>query len=350
MSPKMGENLTLALALEGAIEPATAEMKQLVGIANALAQLPEPEIDATFANELEQLLLTDGQTQPVGRPQLTIVKPVQPATPEPVPADTVVRMPSKRYAVRRSLTAAVAAASLAAFPLVAAASSLPGSPFYGLKQLEHRIELALANGPVAEGFVQMRHANQFVSEAEQLAAFPNPDEGLIARTLAKGAEALRAGSALVLGNTSDPVALSRLADMAAATGRDVSRFAGELGNGAAENAAQQVIEATQGIQAAVAGVLGFSAGSAPIGSVDPAMGGVSAQGASAGPGSSTDPKSADDPQQPDRKDPNDKNSTTKPIRKAADDTCMTIGEAQFGTTFRDGSLAVCQGLQSASRF
>src|SRR5437899_9078379 len=119
MSPTMGEDLNLALALEGAIEAATPEVKGLVTIANALAQLPEPEIDATFAAELEQLLLTDGVTAPVGRPQLTVVKPAVPVAPEPVRRDTVVRMPSRRFTVRRSLTAAVAAASLAAFPLVA---------------------------------------------------------------------------------------------------------------------------------------------------------------------------------------------------------------------------------------
>ncbi|MCA1830658.1 MAG: DUF5667 domain-containing protein [Actinobacteria bacterium] len=319
----------------------------MVQIANALAKLPEPEIDATFAVELEQLLLTDGVTAPAGRPNLTVVKPAAPATPEPVPADTVVRMPSRRFTVRRSLTAAVAAASLAAFPLVAAASSLPGSPFYGLKQLEHRIELAFANGPVARGFDYMRFANGHVSEAEQMAAFPTPNEDLIAKTLAEATAELNQGSTLVLDNTHDAATLTQLANMAAATGNELRGFAGEFGGGAAQ-AAQDLLATSQNIQQQVANVLGFSASAAslPV-PADPSTTAVqmSAPGSTSGASSVSRGHDAGS-----KEEAPDTNAAKKAASDATEQSCRTIGQAQLGATLRTESIAVCQVAQSASRY
>jgi len=216
MTRTMGEELNLALALEGRTT-ARGEARELVALADDLAKLPEPEIDQSWAAALEAHLLTEGlEVAPasIGRPRLTVVEqPVEQPTDEPEHRAPVVTLPRRRMVVRRSVAAVVAVAMLGAFPVAAAASSLPGSPFYGLKRAMERAQIAVFGGPVADGFAYMNLANTRLDEAEQLSALGRSDAD-IPGLLADADASLIRGSELVISNTDDPAALTKLATLA----------------------------------------------------------------------------------------------------------------------------------------
>lgn len=258
MTQRMGEEMAFALALEGRVAP-RGETAQLLALAGVLEAFPEPEIDADFAAALEARLMNEMQDERpvvVARPQLRVV-PAFPATPadEVVRSADVVRLPRRRMVVRRSIAAAVAAASLAAFPLAAAASSLPGSPFYGIKKAVEHAEIVFTGDSVADGLAYARFAERRMGEVSQLAAL-GADSGLIARTADESLADLRTARSLVLGHTTDPAVLRRLGDIARATEHGVPS-AGVLAPGA-RAAVAAAVAASRQIQAAVADALGLS--------------------------------------------------------------------------------------------
>lgn len=216
MSRMMGEHLNLALALEGRTA-ARGEARELVALAQDLGSLPEPKIDETWAAALEARLLTEGLDEApavVGRPQLAVVEqPIEQPAAEPVRRAPVVTLPRRRMVVRRSVAAVAAAAMLGAFPVAAAASSLPGSPFYGLKRTMERAQIAMFGGAIADGFAHMDLADRRLGEAEQLSALGRGGDA-IAALLADADESMRIGSALILGHTTNPEELTRLALLA----------------------------------------------------------------------------------------------------------------------------------------
>lgn len=213
MSPRMGEELALSLALEGEVYAAQGETAGLVELAKTLAALPEPEIDARFAAMLEARLLEDAlENEPGAAPRLTLVYPApeRPAGDGLFRRAPVVQMPLRRFVVRRSLAALAAAAALAAFPVIAAAQSLPGSPFYALKTTFERAELALFGGPVEDAFSHVQFAGRRTDEAKQLIAL-GASQDLIAATIARADGEIRAAAVLIR-TTTDRATLARFAD------------------------------------------------------------------------------------------------------------------------------------------
>jgi len=258
--PRMGETLNLALSLEGRAKPAPRN-EQMVRIAAMLANLPDPEIDPRFMLALEAKLMAEPVAASVRH--LSVV----PAFP-PTPADEVVRrapvvqMPSRRFVVRRSVAAVAAAAALGAFPVAAAAQSLPGSPFYGLKRSFEKAQIALFGDAVDDGLRYMQQAQRRGDEAEKLGTL-GAEPGLIEHTLAEMQELQRRGSELILANTSDIAVLNKLAEMAAAAEAQL-RLAVPVLNAETRGALHDAIAVTTQIQNAVARALGIGGSVADI--------------------------------------------------------------------------------------
>jgi hypothetical protein len=246
----MGESLNLALALEGRAKVAP-ENEQLVVIAEAVANLPDPQIDANFMLALEQRLLTEGLEQATPARHLQAV-PAQTEAPAPVRRAPVVQMPTRRLTVRRSVVAMAAAASLAAFPIAAAASSLPGSPFYGLKLRIERIQLALTGTPVQDAMRHMELADVRVGEAEQLTEL-GADPALIDLPFGLIEGHLRSAAALMFEHTTDDALMRTLSEHAAATEQRLREMRAIAGGGEAINTA---IGTSILIQQQVEGLLG----------------------------------------------------------------------------------------------
>lgn len=211
--------VALALALDDPAFVASGEIRSLVLVARTLEALPDPEIDPAFIARLEARLMTDGATAlRVAVAPVADVSPSKVADPIPRPRAVVIALPRRRFVVRKALVAAVAAATLVALPVAAAARSLPGSPLYGLKTMRERIELVFARGPVADGFVHLAHAARRLDEADQLVVLGR--DRLVPATLRRFDSSLRAGAALILTYAAGPAVLERLASaLDATTGR-----------------------------------------------------------------------------------------------------------------------------------
>lgn len=214
MSSRMGDEL--ALALEGRVATASHEVARLVVLAGALAAVPGPEIDPAFASRLEARLMAERieESQATARPALAPVRaaavPARPAAPElETRRARVIPLPRRRFVVRRSLVAAVAAAMLVALPMVAGANSLPGSPLFPVRQAIERVQLALTFDETAKGFRQIEYAKQYQQDAEQLVGSGASSEDVKA-ALAEMQRHAREGATRIL-RTSDPRHLTRLA-------------------------------------------------------------------------------------------------------------------------------------------
>ncbi|HVL33470.1 MAG TPA: DUF5667 domain-containing protein [Actinomycetota bacterium] len=244
----MGEDLALALALEGRLSAARGETVKLVALAGVLAKLPEPEIDASFADALEARLLTDGLPQ-AATPRLQLVS--IPATPadEVVRTAAVITMPRRRMVVRKSVAAFAAAAMLSAFPVAASASSVPGSPFYGLKRGIERIELKMFGTPEEDAFKLAVLANRRIDEASVVHG-ADTREDLIAEATAN----LKTGEALILGNVTDPATIARFSHAVRETEQRMEGMSGEAST-ATQDALDDAIWTTKGIRRALAAAI-----------------------------------------------------------------------------------------------
>lgn len=291
MGRLMGEDLALALALEGR-SGAHGETAELVALAEGLNALPEPEIDQTWAAALEaRLLEEDLDAAPaIGRPALTVVsQPADAPEAQPVRRAPVVTLPRRRVSVRRSVAAVAAAAALAAFPVAAAASSLPDSPFYGLKRLIERAEIALFGGPTQDAFAHLEHANVRLQEARQMNALGYADDQ-IATVLLDAERLVAKAGALIDGTADDAVTLSRLFDAA----RDIEDRAKDMENETPAGPIDLVILGSQQLQEKLADRLGFPEPDLTIPVIDSTLmvpdstgGATSLTGGAAGTGSSS---------------------------------------------------------------
>lgn len=261
----MGEEQALALSLEGRVA-ARGNTRHLVALADTLASLPDPEIDATFAATLEARLMTEGLEG--ARPRLVVLSAIpQTSADEVVRTADVVQMPSRRFAVRRSVVAVAAAAMLTAFPVVAAASALPDSPFYGLKRGIEKAQLAVFGTAVEDGFTHMKLSQRRVDEATQLIAM-RADEALIASTLAAAEDHMEQGQALVFGNATDEHTLNLLAEQARLLEEQMSQIAPSLGSETA-SAVDSALGVARRIQETVAGTFAQTQGPLPL--IGPAL-------------------------------------------------------------------------------
>lgn len=331
MSARMGDELALDLALQGRVQPPTAQVERLAALAGTLAELPDPQIDPKFAAALEARLLEEeieGEQAPA-RPErhLTSVPAAKPAKPaaEPRPAQParrapVVPLPRRRLVLRRGLVAAVAAAMLMAFPIAAGASALPGTPFYPIKTgVIERIELAFAGDDVGKGMKHLDFAQRRAEEAVQLVAL-GAAEALVADTAAAQAREAETGASLILGATDDPAVLSRVMTIVSTSAESLSALLPGV-SGAAEPALLGAIETNRAIASQLASVLGIAA---PATS-GPAVAGVAGDASSsagstssnvatssdtiAGDGSAPAPDAPDAPEGPEAPDPNDADGT-----------------------------------------
>lgn len=212
MTARMSEDLALSLALDGRAEPADLETKALVGLAERLAALPDPEIDERFAAALEARLLSEGLSEapaPVtaARPRLTVVPATRPQV--PVRRAPVVQLPRRRFVLRRGIAAAAVAAMLGAFPAAAMAGALPGSPFWKGKLAMEELSIKLFGTPLEDGFAQFDRVARRGSEIEQLKAIGGSDEEITLAALEMNREMV-AGKTLIMDNTDDPAALGLL--------------------------------------------------------------------------------------------------------------------------------------------
>lgn len=266
---KLNAELALALALDGKLAKLDDETATLVAVVDALRALPEPEIDVNFANALEQRLLSEGLADEtpvaVGRPQLRVV-PAFPETPADEAirvADNVVTMPTRRFKVRRSVAALAACFMLGAFPVMAASSALPGSPFYGIKQRIHAAQLALFGDAASDASRRLGFASEHVREAEALVAL-GASEDLISSTLDLATyELAKAGE--TISSVTDPESLARFAEEAAST-ESLLRKSGPALAPEASDAFDRALEAASTLTDAIKETLGIGPAGATVGS------------------------------------------------------------------------------------
>jgi hypothetical protein len=202
-------NLALALALQGA-STSDGEISRLVGVARILEAVPDPDIDPGFAARLQARLMTE---------DLGLVLAVVP-TPKPdEPIDlpkaghraAIIRLPRRRFVVRKAMAATIAAAMALALPVLVATTALPGSPGYGLKLRLEQLRIAAIHDPIARGFGWLDIADNRLAEATQLAALKRPR--LIPATLALLQLAQRTGASLILEAATERETLARAAGM-----------------------------------------------------------------------------------------------------------------------------------------
>lgn len=257
MSNINGE-VALALALDGRASVLDRETTSLLAVAGALRALPDPVIDPVFASALEQRLMTEGLEQaPAGRPSLRLVEPATPIEDDRV-IDVVVSLPRRRVAMRRSVVALAAAMTLSAFPVLAASSALPGSPFYGIKQGIHAAQIAFFGDAFADADRRLGFAAEHIGEAEQLVALGS-DNALVSRALDLAAYEIGRAEQTVRG-TDDAKRLASFAAKAAETEALLQKSAPVLAP-EAQDAFDRAMDASRSLTEAVAdGLQGPKAG------------------------------------------------------------------------------------------
>lgn len=176
MMTSMGEkDLVLSLKAQGA---KTAEARDLVAVAGALALVPDPQIDAAFADELEAVLMAEFDAQHSTVTQLRRARPAAaPAktvktvpTAKPATIATVTQLPRRKMVIRKAMAAAIAAVLMMALPVAASANALPSSPFYKGKLAMEEFRLFLTHGDMAKGFYHLERARIRGEEMSQEAA------------------------------------------------------------------------------------------------------------------------------------------------------------------------------------
>jgi hypothetical protein len=135
----------------GGFDPALAPLGALVSRLEALPLGPTPE----FRDAL--------------RGRLLAVAAVAPATTSPSRSAVSDYLASWRGQLRLRLAAGVTAAIVAVTGIgVAASRSLPGDPFYGIKQASEALQLALTHGSLAKGKLELEFARTRLHEVSEL--------------------------------------------------------------------------------------------------------------------------------------------------------------------------------------
>lgn len=224
MMKSMGEkDLVLSLRAQGAT---TAEARDLVAVAGALALVPDPEIDATFADALEATLMAEFDQQVSTVKQL---RPVRPAaagpvavpsktqTSKPAAIATVTPLPRRKLVLRKTLAAAIAAVLIMALPVAASANALPSSPLYKGKLAIEEMRLFFTTGEMAKGFYHLERAKLRGEEMAQEAALGHTE--VLVKVAALMQAEQRTGMRLILGANPNAAQLAQAADAL----RDISQ-------------------------------------------------------------------------------------------------------------------------------
>lgn len=252
MSKSMGDTtLALALALEGSVAPASTEVERLVALAQALEAVPDPHIDPAFAAKLEARLMAEGVEE---APVLQIVKPAPRPAVAPKPAP-VVLLPRRRFVVRKTLVAAIAAAMLMALPIAASANALPGSPFYAVKTWRQTVQLHFSSG-AAKAFRLEQIARENLSDAAQLTTL-GADPRLVRSTLDRAADHQRSAVALVI-DTRQVGLITKMLRMIAADRAMLTRLQ-PAADGATRPAIHEAITESDVLSVRLARALGYPA-------------------------------------------------------------------------------------------
>ncbi|MFN2640399.1 MAG: DUF5667 domain-containing protein [Actinomycetota bacterium] len=324
----MGEKqLVLALRAQGA---SAAEARDLALVAGALALVPDPEIDAAFADALEARLLSEPIEQPVQAPS-TVVTPIRrtivlpearPAAPKTkAPIATVTPLPRRKYTMRKTLAIAIAAAMLLALPVAASANSLPTSPFYRVKIAMEQLKLHFMGSDTSKGFYELDRAGTRLDEADQLASLG--DNKHVTQVLAMMRASQRNGSNLIQGDSPTVSELARLRSLLLGYAEQLTTLLPQV-NMTARSSVLATIRQGQSIANKLAPVLGLTIAavklpevSAPSASFDQSGGSTAAPSRT----SASDGSDGSDIS----KDPG--GSATKRVHDGVDGGCSVPGSA-----------------------
>lgn len=226
MNANMEPTVNLALALEGTAVPSTEEIRRLTGVAGMLETLPDPDIDPRFAARLEAVLMAEFDAKhpaPQHAPMLQLVKPEATPAPvaEPKAQPNVIALPRRRFVVRKAIAGLAAAAMISALPVVAAASSLPGSPFFGIEQFRQNHAISSARG-AEKAFVMEATARKWIGYSAEMVAL-NYDANAISRVLRR-AGILQRDAATLLTRFGSPEQIDRLVAMLAGDSGRLTRI------------------------------------------------------------------------------------------------------------------------------
>lgn len=303
MTAQTDTTLALALALEGTAVPASEEVKRLAGIASLLETLPDPDIDPRFAARLEARLMAEmAETQAAteSRPALSLVKPEPAVTPvqapAPRPAPNVIALPRRRFVVRKMMAAAIAAAMLSALPVVAAAKSLPDSPFFFIEKFRQNHAISAAQG-AAKAFQMEDVARRWLGYGSEMVALGYP-ANKVEQVLAY-ATRLQRRAATLIASIGTPAEIARMHDLLtddAARLNDVLQSASDD----TRSAVHEALRAVDQISRTLAQALGIPLQAVPAGVVIPVItgGGESQRGSSQQGGGSPRGDTKEDPQTP----------------------------------------------------
>lgn len=230
MTAQMETTLNLALALEGSVAPGTDEVRRLTGVADMLESLPDPDIDPRFVARLEAVLMAEFDAKhgvstvaPEAGLRLVTAQPKVQPTPETATrvAPNVIALPRRRLVIRKAIAGMAAAAMISALPIVAAASSLPGSPFFGIEKFRQNHAISAAHG-AEKGFVMEGTARKWIGYGAEMIALEY-DANQIDRVL-QHAGWLQTGAARIISATGTAAQVERLRAMLAADAERLDRL------------------------------------------------------------------------------------------------------------------------------
>ncbi|HEX9695040.1 MAG TPA: hypothetical protein VGB64_01850 [Actinomycetota bacterium] len=207
------EELQRALESGESSSEATASLLALVRM---LEDLPEPQIDPSFAASLEDRLVGTSAASPG----------IAPAPGSPGSLATITRIEERRARrIRRGLVAAIAAAMMLALPVAASAAAVPGSPGYGVRlaREEARVWATCRAGEVRCGFAHLDRARERVTDLRGV--LRRGDVAQVPATSARLRGSLTTGATTILRAHPPATTLRRLAARLDETAIELDRLA-----------------------------------------------------------------------------------------------------------------------------
>lgn len=195
-------------ALERALQSGEApseEIASLMALVRMLEDLPEPQIDESFAAALEGRLSEAPVPAAAGAPAAA-------ASTAGGSLSTIASMQARRTRRgRRGLVAAIAAAMMLALPVAASAAALPGTAGYGIRlaREEARLWQQCRAGAVRCGFAHLDRASLRLDDLR--AVLSRGDHAQVRPTTRRLQSDLSTGARTILRAAPPPATLRRLA-------------------------------------------------------------------------------------------------------------------------------------------